>query len=229
MRVALFDFDGTIADSGPTILGSARAALVRLGYPVPDPPHLRRFVGPPLPRGITEVLGVPASGGDEFRRVYRALYEERMTEASVYPGLPELLGTLREEGWTLGVATSKREDLVGRILDAKGLTRLFDVVAGADLLERNADKAWVLGRALALLAEQRVDASRALMIGDRSHDVIGATARGLRTIFVTWGYGPPEEAEGAWAVADTPDDVARALAVAHEDAPPSGAAAPGAS
>ena len=214
MKIALFDFDGTIADSGPTIMGSARDALVELGYPVPPDRRLRGFVGPPLMSGITDVLEVPAEEAEAFRMVYRAIYTERMTEAIVYPGLPELLDRLRGDGWTLGVATSKREDLVARILDAKSLTPLFPVIAGADLSERNASKAWVVGRALELFAAQGVDATRAVMVGDRHHDVVGAAEWDLRTIFVTWGYGPPEESAGAWAVADTPPDVAWLLATA---------------
>lgn len=214
MRVALFDFDGTIADSGPTILASARAALAHLGYPEPEPARMRRFIGPPLLVGITEVLGVPAPDAVRFRGVYRAIYTERMTDADAYPGVPELLRALRDDGWTLGVATSKREDLASRILDALDLSDLFHVVAGGDVNDRRADKAWVLGRALGLLAAQHVDTSRAVMVGDRSHDIVGATEVGLRSIFVTWGYGPPEESAGAWAVADTPTAVRLALAEA---------------
>lgn len=214
VRVALFDFDGTIADSGPTVMGAARDALARLGHPVPGERRLRGFVGPPLMTGITEVLGVPAVAAEEFRGVYRAIYTERMTEAELYPGIRDLLEELLGEGWMLGVASSKREDLVARILEAKGMRSLFGVVAGADLLERNASKAWVLGRALDLFAQQGVDARRALLVGDRRHDVLGAAEHEIRAIFVTWGYGSPEEAAGAWAIAHSPAEVARLLAEA---------------
>ncbi len=211
MSVAIFDFDGTIADSGPQILGSARATLESFGYPAPPEERLRRFVGPPILTGITEVLGVPADRAEEFRDAYRAIYLERMTEAVLYPGLPALLEQLAGAGWLLGVASSKREDLVRRILEAKGLTEPFAVVAGSDMSERGAAKARVLERALGLFADRGIDASRAVMVGDRHHDVDGAAEHGLPTIFVTWGYGTPAEAEHAWAVAHSPADVARLL------------------
>ncbi len=212
VRIALFDFDGTIADSGPTVMGAARDALRRLGHPVPDEHHLRRFVGPPLMTGITEVLRVPPEAAEEFRVTYRAIYIERMTEATIYPGIPHLLDRLRREGWLLGVASSKREDLVGRILESKHMSALFAVVAGADLLERNASKSWVLGRALERLEAQGLDTRHAILVGDRHHDVVGAAEHDLRVIFAAWGYGTPDESAGAWAVADTPADVARLLA-----------------
>lgn len=207
MPVAFLDFDGTIADSGPTIIGSARAALLQLGHPVPDADQLRRFVGPPLLEGITRVLGVPVAEADAFRLAYRAHYAEHMTDAVVYPGIPQMIDQLRAEGWVLAVATSKREDLVSRIIEAKGMSHLFAAVAGADLTEQNGGKAWVLARAVQLLADQGIDGSDGIMVGDRHHDVIGASAQGLRTIFVTWGYGPPIEAADAWAIAASPAEV----------------------
>ena len=207
VRIAIFDFDGTIADSGPTIMGSARETLLRLGHPVPDEDRLRLFVGPPLLTGITEVLDVPAERADEFRVTYRAIYTERMTEAVIYPGIPELLAELRAAGWVLGVASTKREDLVARILHAKELAAPFEVIAGADLLDRHASKAWVLGRALAALATRGLDTRGALLVGDRRHDVDGAAEHGIRTIFARWGYGTEAEAAGAWAIADSPVEV----------------------
>ncbi|MGM0384401.1 MAG: HAD family hydrolase [Actinomycetota bacterium] len=211
MHIALFDFDGTIADSGPTIMAAASATLRHFGYPVPPPQRLRGFVGPPLPQGITEVLGLPPELVPEFRTRYRATYVERMTEAPPFPGIPALLTALAEAGWVLGVASSKREDLVVRILAAQGLGEAFTVVAGADRTEHNAGKAWVLGRALALLSESGMDGSDAVLVGDRHHDVEGAAEHGLRTVFAAWGYGAPEESEGAWAVAESPAAVGRLL------------------
>ena len=70
MRVALFDFDGTLVNSGPTVIGAARATLEQRGYPVPDAEAIRGFVGPPLLNGITEVLGVPAAEAAAFRDAF---------------------------------------------------------------------------------------------------------------------------------------------------------------
>lgn len=193
MKIALFDVDGTIVDSGPTILASATETLVHYGFPIPEPERLRRFVGPPINRGIAEVLEVPGELVDEFRTAYRARYQTRMIEAPVYPGVPELIAELSEAGWKLGVATSKREDMAQAILDHHGLSPLFDVTAGADLAETRADKASVVERALTLFSGLGIDANEALMVGDRAHDVLGARAHGLSTVYVTWGYGSEEE------------------------------------
>lgn len=204
MRVALFDFDGTLVDSGPTVIGAARDALIQLGYPVPDDDTIQGFVGPPLLTGITQVLGVPAERAEEFRRTYRAIYADTMTQAQVYPGVADLLQRLTDDGWTLAVATSKREDLAITIAEATGIAGYFTAMAGADLTEQHADKSWVIGRALDLLKAEGVDPSAAIMVGDRRHDMAGATEQGLRAVFVAWGYGPISEAADAAAIAHDP-------------------------
>lgn len=212
MRVALFDFDGTLVDSGPTVIGAAKEALTRLGFPVPDDQALKGFVGPPLLTGITQVLGVPQDRAVEFRDTYRGIYVETMTQAPLYPGIEDLLKHLTEDGWTLAVATSKREDLAARIAEAKGIAGFFAAIAGADITEENAGKGWVIGRALGLLKDQGVDAEGAIMVGDRLHDVKGATDQGLRSVFVTWGYGPLAEGRDAAAIAHNPTQLGGFLA-----------------
>lgn len=208
MNIALFDLDGTIVDSGPTILASASETLVEFGYPIPEPDRLRRFVGPPINRGIVEVLQVPEHQVVDFRNAYRARYRQHMVQAPVYDGVPDLLRELVAAGWKLGVATSKREDMAEEIIRHNGLDSVFDIVAGADVAESRADKASVVERALELFADIGVDARGALMVGDRAHDVVGARAHGLNTVYVLWGYGSPAEIDACepFAVArDVPD------------------------
>ena len=65
----------------------------------------------------------------------------------------------------------------------------------------------------AVLRVERIDPNRAVMVGDRSHDMIGARANGVRAIGVLWGYGSRQELEAAGAdgVAPVPDDLVNCL------------------
>lgn len=208
--IALLDFDGTIVDSGPTILAAATDTLLEMGYPIPEMARLRGFIGPPIFQGIMNVLGVSEVDAPEFLKRYRARYQVSMTEAQVYDGVRELLETLPSEGWTLAVASSKREDLVERILDAHNLTDYFHAVAGADLAETRASKEAVIARALDLLGAS-VENDHIVMVGDRHHDVVGATAHGIPAIAVTWGYGGEAETDGAYAVAHSAEELRATL------------------
>ena len=204
--------DGTLVDSTPGIWASIRFAAAELGLPGPTPGQLRAMVGPPLEDGFAGAFGL--TGDDVARAVaaYRAHYTAgAMFDAEVYPGIPELLAGLGAEGMTLAVATSKPEPFAVQILEHIGLLTEFASVHGATLDGAVRHKDQVVGAALAA----HPDGERPVLVGDRSHDVLGARAHGLPCIGAGWGPALPGElaAAGAAAVVATPAEVPGALAV----------------
>ena len=107
------------------------------------------------------------------------------------------------------MATSKPELQARRILAHFDLDDLFLVIAGASEDETRSEKADVIAWALQLLTREGVDVSRPVMVGDRIHDIEGAAQHGIPSVFVTWGYGDPAEAAGAFAIADEPTALPR--------------------
>jgi phosphoglycolate phosphatase len=210
-RLVLFDLDGTLVDSTPGIWTSVRVAAAELGLPEPGPEQLRQMVGPPLQEGFALVLGVPVADVPRAVAAYRAHYSAgALLDVTVYGGVPELLTALTEQGATLAVATSKPEVFAVRVLAATGLLPFFASVHGATLDGAVRHKDQVVAAALAAHPEGRDP----VLIGDRSHDVLGAAAHGLPCIGAGWGpaeYGELEEA-GATAIAATPDEVLGVLA-----------------
>jgi phosphoglycolate phosphatase len=211
-RLVLFDMDGTLVDSTPGIWASIRFAAAELGLPEPTPGQLRAMVGPPLEDGFAGAFGL--TGDDVARAVaaYRAHYTAgAMFDAEVYPGIPELLAGLGAEGMTLAVATSKPEPFAVQILEHIGLLTEFASVHGATLDGAVRHKDQVVGAALAA----HPGGERPVLVGDRSHDVLGARAHGLPCIGAGWGPALPGElaAAGAAAVVATPAEVPGALAV----------------
>lgn len=93
-----------------------------------------------------------------------------------------------------------------RILEHFGLAPYFDAICGAPEGDREAGKKVNVVKA-ALKATGCDDLSRAVMVGDREHDVIGAHLAGLDVIGVLYGYGSREEltAAGADQIAETPE------------------------
>ena len=218
--VALIDLDGTIVDSAPGITSTLALVLTELGLPVPPPARLLEFVGPPILDGLRDVAGVE---GDEAQRVlaaYRRHYRAAGAfDARPYDGIREALTEIGT-AMPLAVATSKPESTALRILEHFRFTALFTVVAGASEDESRSRKAEVVERALTLLRRQGADVSSPVMVGDRSHDVVGAAEHGVPTIVAGWGYGAPEERAGAIGAAETPGDLP-ALVLAGSPAPAS--------
>lgn len=222
--IALFDLDGTLTDPKAGITRSVQYALERLGRPVPEADELTWMIGPPLIAGFTKLLGSPAEV-PEAVRFYRERYSDvGLFENEVYAGIPPLLHKLQEKGVRLYVATSKLHVFARRILDHFELSRFFVEIYGSELDNRNADKRDLIKH---ILDRERFDPARAVMIGDREHDSIGAKANGIAAIGVTWGYGSRQELleAGAACLVDDPQGLVAAILTLMASTPPRAATA----
>ena len=125
--------------------------------------------------------------------------------------MAELLAGLAERGLRLAVATSKAEPQAVRIVEHLGLAGYFETICGDTVDGQRDSKALVVGEALRRL--DRPDPARVLMVGDRSHDVLGAAAHGIGCAGALWGYGSVDEltAAGALRLCEQPTDLLELL------------------
>jgi len=210
MRTVFFDLDGTLTDPKPGIVRSIQYALGRLGRSVPEEEALLWCIGPPLRSSFVELLG----GETEADRAVE-LYRERfgdvgLFENHVYPGIPSLLRALGSAGWTVHVATSKPHVYARRIVEHFELMPYFGEIFGSELSGERTDKTELLAHAL---RESGAPASHSVMIGDRSHDIIGAVGNGVEGVGVLYGYGSREELirAGARTIVTRVEKVSEAL------------------
>jgi phosphoglycolate phosphatase len=207
MDTIFFDLDGTLTDPKPGITRSIQYALQKLEHPaIPGEDELTWCIGPPLRSSFVKILG---GERDADRAV--SLYRERFSDIGLYEnaryeGIVEVLTTLGSSGHRLFVATSKALVFADRIIDHFGLRPHFERVFGAELDGTRADKGDLLAYAL---KQADVDPSKTLMIGDRSHDMVGAGKNGIKGIGVLYGYGSRDELIGAGArhVCATPAEI----------------------
>ncbi|MEH2532290.1 phosphoglycolate phosphatase [Bradyrhizobium sp. AZCC 1588] len=203
MDTIYFDLDGTLTDPKPGITRSIQYALQRLDHPtIPTEDELTWCIGPPLRSSFVKLLGDHSA--DRAVTLYRERFSDiGLYENGVYDGIDEVLTALRASGHRLFVATSKAHVFAERIIDHFGLRKHFERVFGAELDGTRADKSHLLQYAL---KEVAVDPSKTLMIGDRSHDMVGAKNNGMKGIGVLYGYGSRAELieAGAHHVCATP-------------------------
>lgn len=201
----LVDLDGTITDSAPGITASLTWMFEQLHLPVPSPSELLRYVGPPLLPAFSDIAGFTEAEAIDALAVYRSHYVETgLYDSRVYEGMREVLEAVAASPLPMSTATSKPETPATMILKHFELAQHFDLITGASDDEVRSAKADVVEEALRRFASRGVDVSRPVLIGDREHDVHGAAAHGVPTIFVRWGYGSPAEESGAVAVVDSP-------------------------
>jgi phosphoglycolate phosphatase len=211
-RVVLFDLDGTVSDSATGILASLRHAFAVNGLAPLDAATEQSLLGPPFYDSLPPLIGADLLW--PVLDAYRAHYATAMYDTAAFPGVVDLLDALRRDGRRLAVATSKPEKYAVPIVEHLGLADHFETIGGDDLTGSLRTKALVIAAVLERLG--RPDPSHVVMIGDRSHDVLGAAEHGIAAIGVGWGYALPGELEQArpTRICQTPAEVADALGVA---------------
>ena len=208
----LFDLDGTIVDSAPGITATLAYTFEQLGLPIPSPAELVAYVGPPILDSFRDLAGFTPEQSQRALDIYRPQYlKTGVFNAEVYPGIPELLRRIHESGIPLSLATSKPETPATLILEHYDLLKYFDIITGASDDEKRSAKADVVEEALKRLRMHGADITRPVMVGDRSHDVHGAAAHDVPTIFVRWGYGSPAEEVGTIGAASDAAELTRLL------------------
>ena len=204
----LFDFDGTVADTGKGIFGGVYHTLAHMGLEPPPEEKLRYFIGPPLHDSFQTVFGFDAETSDAAVKKYREYYREKgMFELTFYDGMEELLVRLRVSGVKTGIASAKPDIFLKEIIARYQVDEFFDTIAGSDINSIHSDKAEIISAAIDGLGG--LDKSRVLMAGDRKFDIAGAKTAGVKSCGVLYGYGSRAELEeaGAEYLVKTPGEI----------------------
>ena len=193
----LFDLNGTLTDPFEGITRSVEYALNAFGIEVEDRRVLAPFIGPPLVESLTERYGFTMEDAVAAVAKYREYFAVKgLYENELFEGIPELLSDCRKAGYKISMATSKPTHYARIIAEHFDIARYFDAIHGSSLDGTRITKSSVVAEAV---AEEHLDPTRALMIGDRRHDVEGAGEHGIRTVGLLYGYGSREEHEAAGA------------------------------
>ena len=206
-KLALFDCDGTLVDSGATIVGAIGETFVEHGLAIPCAQASRRVVGLSLHEAMASL--VPDADHAAMAVTYRATFHRRRSEGRVeeplYAGMIALLEAFEADGWLLGVATGKSARGLRHCLESHGIAAKFVTLQTSD---RHPSKPHP-SMALAALAEAGAAPETSVMIGDTAYDMVMALAAGMGAVGVGWGYHDVAEliVAGAHGVAETPDEV----------------------
>jgi phosphoglycolate phosphatase len=207
-RTILFDLDGTLIDSKPGILTSIRKTLDAYNIPYTEE-VINQMIGPPFRVSMRDLLGIKDMQlVEDLISYYRKHYQAGdWRDCKVYDGAVEMLRALRENGYTLGLATSKPLQYTTIIMDELDLAKYFHYVGGATGDATTELKTDVINSVLMKLNVTDLDS--VLMIGDRLYDIEGAKKSGVDSMGILWGYGDRNEHEqyGADYIASTPKEV----------------------
>ena len=189
LRLALFDYDGTIVDSAIMIVEGAIAAFRICGLPDPDPAKVRENIGKPLAIALDEYMppGFNVTP-NEISEAYRSWYAEQgrlgLQNEPLYPGVVELLKELKSSDWLIGIATNKSRIGLTNGLAKHNLSDMFDITLSTDENIAKPNPAM----AIRAMNELGVEKKYCVMIGDTINDIGLGVNAGINSIGVKWGY-----------------------------------------
>lgn len=204
-RLAIFDLDGTLVDSRQDLADAGNAARAALGLPALPLAEVTAMIGDGAGRLIERL--VPDGDAPTRARAmdaFRADYAGRLTASTrAYPGIPEMLMTLRRSGWRIACATNKPAAFAGPIL--AGLSLGVDALRGGDGAKKPDP-----GMLRELMADAGAGPATTWMVGDHRTDLLAARNAGVRAVWCSWGFGL-RDGQPAHAVADHPCEIAGIL------------------
>lgn len=199
-KYILFDLDGTLTDPKGGITKSVQYALRALGIDELDLDKLLPFIGPPLIESFQDFYGLDEERARLGVAKYREYFcTEGIFDNEVIPGADALLRSLKENGKTVSLATSKPELFARQILEHFDLSPYFDETVGAAMDESRGTKTEVILEAFRRLGIGPAEKAQTIMVGDRKHDILAAKNCGIASVGVTFGYAPDGELEEAGA------------------------------
>lgn len=209
-KLAIFDCDGTLVDSGASIYRALAETFAMHRLELPPPGDCRRVIG----LSLTEAMAALLPDGDssahlELAESYKSCFfrarERGEVEEPLFEGILELLDVLEADGWRLAVATGKSDRGLRHCLERHGIHARFVSLQTSD---RHPSKPSPQ-MALAAMADAGSCGASTIIVGDTSFDMAMAVAAGASGIGVSWGYHDSEElvAAGAYAIADAPAQV----------------------
>jgi len=209
-RLAVFDCDGTLVDSGATITAALRITFEQNGLDVPPPSLSRKVIGLSLVESMAALMPDLTVErhielAEDYKLAFQKLRAAGAVEEPLFEGVLDLLDTLEDDGWLLAVATGKSDRGLKHCLELHGIHARFVSLQTAD---RHPSKPHP-----SMVEQAIADAGAALettiVVGDTSFDMAMAANAGATGIGAGWGYHDAHEllAAGAVGVAEEPGDV----------------------
>ncbi|MDC0227689.1 HAD-IA family hydrolase [Alphaproteobacteria bacterium] len=189
LKLALFDYDGTLVDSAIMIVEGAIAAFRMCGLPDPDPEKVRENIGKPLAIALDDYMPPGYNvKPEQISDAYRSWYAEQgrlgLQNEPLYPGMVDLINELKLNEWFVGIATNKSRIGLTNGLAKHNLSDKFDITLSTDENMPKPNPAM----AMKAMEELGVSKNSCVIIGDTINDIGLGVNAGITSVGVTWGY-----------------------------------------
>lgn len=210
-QCCIFDLDGTLANTLPSIAHFGNSALQNFGFPPIAADRYRYLVGMGAKKLVQNMLAEHNCHDETISQkvyeYYNTIYDNDFLYLTApYPGIPELLAELKRRGLHLGVLSNKPQSTAQKVAEALFGDTCFDLCYGnreGFPLKPNPE---VL---LNMLSDLNIPKSDCLYIGDTAVDMQTAYNAGTASVGVLWGFRDKPELENNHAshIIQSPDEI----------------------
>ena len=198
VKVVIFDFDGTVADSIPFIYYEVKKELKEVGISEKEVGQIEKV-------GVSKFL--KELNMSRIKMAWAAFkiqkrLKKKIDRVAVFEGVESLLRDLQKDGFELGIVTNNKKKTVEKFMKSNDLN-LLSFVYGNFFLRRKVRK---LEKAVKIAGAEK---GRVVYIGDQKDDILDAKKVGLKSIGVTWGISSFDELKKAGPdyIANSPEEI----------------------
>ena len=196
IKNVIFDFDGTLVDTAPLIIGTMQETMRQMDLPEKTVGDCRATIGLRLEE-IAQVLWPEREGlGAEYAQNYRRIFDQlkRPFKVNCFPDVIDVLNRLRDAGLQMAIASSRSHKSLAEYVELFGLGDCFRMLVGGDDVANGKPEP---DPVLSITESLGWDVSETLTVGDAAVDVLMGKSAGTMTCAVTYGNGSESELEAA--------------------------------
>ena len=198
MKLIIFDFDGTLADTRQQIVETMQQTIQTLGLASRTNEQCASMIGLPLKQAFTDLIPMSDEMGDQCVDTYRRIFNTN-NAAYIIPTFPNVIETLLQlsaKGYILTIASSRSRKSLLDFVHSMHLEEIFSYILGADDVTHAKPHPEPV---LCTLKTFNCSPEEALVVGDMKYDIEMGLRAGTRTCGVTYGNGSLQELKEAGA------------------------------
>jgi phosphoglycolate phosphatase len=189
IKLAIFDFDGTMADTADIILNTMRNTIARMQLPARSDAECAAVIGLPLAEGMKILCNLEDQNEiDEAVALYRKIFAELDIEGAVtlFDGVMETIQELVARGIIVTIASSRGRGTLINYVHNLGLDSYISLILGVDDVIRAKPDPYPVEFTMEKFG---ISADETIVVGDAPYDILMGTRAGTHTIAVTYGNG----------------------------------------
>jgi len=184
IKLIIFDFDGTLADTMPIIFDIVTTHAKDYGIKPPTDAQ-KKAIRSMSPGEIIREFHIPLYKIPFLLIAGKRELEKRISDVHTFPGIQKMIQTLEKKGYILGVLTSNNKRSVEKFF------ALHDIV-GFDFIQSEFN---LFGKDKALkgiMKKHKIDPEHVVYVGDEVRDLEASQKAGVLSVAVTWGFSTKE-------------------------------------